>query len=58
MGVDDCDLPNLGQSLGSTLDHRLVDPFFDDLMANVIGSIRVEAAFVRAKTDRKRRVLD
>ena len=58
VGVHEGDLRRLGEALGGAADHRLVDPLLDDLVADVVRAVHVEAFLVEPEPDRERRVLD
>src|SRR5947208_11860517 len=57
LAVYDGELARLRHALGRALDQGLVDALFDDLVADVVGAVDVEALLVEAEADRHRRVL-
>src|SRR4029453_6878109 len=49
LGVDDRDLPGLGDALVGALDDRLVDALLDDLVAGVVGAVAIEACWTSTR---------
>src|SRR2546422_7187834 len=57
LAVDDCDLAGLGYAVGSAFNHGFVDALLDDLVADVVRAVDVEALLVETEADGARRVL-
>src|SRR5215467_5371190 len=57
LAVDDCDLAGLGYAVRGAFHHGFVDALLDDLIADVVRAVDVEALLVETEADRARRVL-
>src|SRR4029453_623794 len=57
LAVDDCDLAGLGYAVRSAFDHGFVNALLDDLVADVVRAVDVEALLVETEADGPRRVL-
>jgi hypothetical protein len=57
LGIDNGDLARVGQTFGGVFNAGLVDALLDDLMADVIGPLDLEAPLIRAEADGQGRIL-